>query len=343
MQICLYIAPNDGIGSIISDNRDMLSEHGIDNTVFETINGLDGLDEVLTPNTLALIHNPLLPGIFNYLGQNLSCPKVLQYHNITPSVFYEPYNIADKESRDIQYSEIAQAALYFPYAWGDSEYNCKQLREAGYARTAVANPSINFERYKKIQEKSIDRKQSDKTNILFVGSISPHKRQNDIIRAFYYYHMINQNSELTLVGGFGNEVYKNELIALADGLKLPVNFTGMVSVEDLVTYYQNADLFLCMSEHEGFCIPLIEAMYFGVPVIAFESSAVPETVANAGIVFGQKHFPSVAHLMDVVLNNSTMQEKMRTAGRERAMYFCKDNSSKRLLKLIEDYADELKQ
>jgi len=97
-----------------------------------------------------------------------------------------------------------------------------------------------------------------------------------------------------------------------------------------------------MSEHEGFCVPLIEAMYFGIPVLAFDSSAVTETVGNAGIIFKQKHFPSAAHLMNEVLTNIPLQNKMKAAGHERALYYSKENVSKRLIKLIEDYATELK-
>ena len=147
---------------------------------------------------------------------------------------------------------------------------------------------------------------------------------------------------MTLVGSAESfDVYKQKLMELSAALKLPVNITGMVSPDELIAQYNKADLFLCMSEHEGFCIPIIEAMYCGIPVIAFDSSAVPETVGNAGVLFKQKHFPSVAHLMNCVLCDIPLQERMKAAGFERAKYFSKEVASKRMIKLIEEYADEL--
>jgi glycosyltransferase involved in cell wall biosynthesis len=231
---------------------------------------------------------------------------------------------------------------FFSFAWGVSEYNCSQLQEAGYKKTAGANPPYDFRRFSQIEPCSGISKDENYKNILFVGRISPNKRQEDIIRAFYFYHKINSNSGLTLVGSYKDfENYKKDLENLSEKLNVPVNITDVVSNKELIAYYLNADLFLCMSEHEGFCVPIVEAMYFGVPVLAFYSSAIPETIGEAGIIFKQKHFPAVAHLMDEVLTNIPLQEKMKAAGKEKAMYYGTDNVSKRLIKLIEDYAFEL--
>jgi glycosyltransferase involved in cell wall biosynthesis len=112
-------------------------------------------------------------------------------------------------------------------------------------------------------------------------------------------------------------------------------------MEELTALYQNADLFLCMSEHEGFCIPIIEAMYFEVPVIAFASSAVPETAGDAGIIFHKKHFPYIAHLMHEVLSNAPLQANMKKAGKKRAEYFSKENASVRFIKLIKECKNDL--
>jgi len=353
-QVYSHFLSNDAVSFIIYDFSTMLDEKEIDNKLFsisiEKKSIFDNkkwadiniLKNNITSKTLIIFHFAM-PTPISYIISKLDCPKVLLYHNITPPVFFKKYNTNMINILANGLREIIYMAPYFSYAWGVSEYNCLQLREAGYLRTSVANPPYNFSRFSSILSSKEIKKKTDIKNILFVGRVAPNKRLEDIIKAFYYYHRINSNSELTLVGSYENfQDYKRDLQKLSSELHLPVNITGMIPLDKLVAYYKNADLFLCMSEHEGFCVPLIEAMYFGIPVLAFDSSAVTETVGNAGIIFKQKHFPSVAHLMNEVLTNAELQKKMKAAGHERAMYFSKENVSKRLIKLIEDYAAELK-
>jgi glycosyltransferase involved in cell wall biosynthesis len=353
LQIYSHFLANDAVSLIICDFSKMLDKYKIDNKLFSIsfdkhggLNAkkwadIDTLKNNITSKTLVIFHYAM-PTPLSLIISKLDCHKVLLYHNITPPVFFEKYNPNMINILANGLREIIYMAPYFSYAWGVSEYNCSQLREAGYVRTSVANPPYDFNRFQNIRHNKKNIKREGIKSILFVGRIAPNKCQEDIIKAFYYYHKINPNCELTLVGSYENsQDYKCDLKKLSAELHLPVNITGIVPLGELAAYYKNADLFLCMSEHEGFCVPLIEAMYFGVPVLAFDSSAVTETVGNAGIIFKQKHFPSVAHLMNEVLTNVQLQNKMKAAGQERALYFSKENVSKRLIKLIEDYAVEL--
>ena len=319
----------------------MLSKHNIDNYVYELINGEDKLLKMLSPRTLAILHNPYPPNMLIRLAQIITCPKVFLYHNTTPSFFFEGHEPEIKTLQDVQLSEISKVSPYFRYAWGVSEYNCSQLEQVGFLKTAAANPPFDFNRYEDIAPSNEIEKDDNKTSIIFVGRVTYNKRLEDIIKAFYYYYKINPNSILTLIGPLVHDNYNKILLNLVSELNIPVQFTGMIPTGELVAYYKNADLFLCMSEHEGFCIPIIEAMHFGIPVIAFSSTAVLETVTNAGILFSQKHFPSVAHLMNEVMSNNSLREKMISAGKERAQYYNEENSSKRFMKLINDYANEL--
>lgn len=353
LQIHCYMAANDAVSHIVCDIAAMLDAYKIDNRIMGISKAeqiildkgkwvdIRTLAEVISHDTLVIYHYALPTPLSKAIAE-LNSPKVLLYHNVTPPVFFEKYNQHMHNFVAEGIREVISMAPHFTYAWGDSAYNCSQLHEAGYLRTAVANPPYDFNRFSKIQpSKKITKKHGAKS-ILFVGRISPNKRQEDIIKAFYYYQRINPNSELTLVGNFDVfESYKQELDQLSIKLNVPINITGSIPLDELVAYYRNADLFLCMSEHEGFCIPLIEAMYSGIPVVAFDSSAISETIGNAGIIFKQKHFPSVAHLMNCVLNDKSLQEKMKNEGFERAKYFSKEIASKRLIKLIEDYAVEL--
>ena len=130
-----------------------------------------------------------------------------------------------------------------------------------------------------------------RTNMLFVGRIIPNKRIDDLIRAFaVFQRYVDPRSRLLLVGDYrGHERYYDRLQEMVRGFDLDeVVFTGHVDDDDLTAYYSVADLFLCLSEHEGYCVPLIEAMSFGVPVIAYDAGAVPETLRGGGMLLREK-------------------------------------------------------
>ncbi len=149
------------------------------------------------------------------------------------------------------------------------------------------------------------------TNVLFVGRMVPNKRIEDLIRFFHAYHAFhNPRSRLLLIGAQGGfERYMTALHQLTATLgNTHVHFVGQVSNEELVAFYEIADLFLCASEHEGFCVPLVEAFYKQVPVLAYAATAVPATMDGAGILYDDKDPTHVAALMDAVLSNSDVQE-----------------------------------
>src|SRR5439155_17061291 len=141
-------------------------------------------------------------------------------------------------------------------------------------------------------------------NFLFVGRLAPHKRQEDVIRAFGCYNrLINRRSRLLLVGTAGGlERYLYHLREVVDSLDLRehVLFAGHASLPELVAYYRVAQVFLCMSEHEGFCVPLLEAMVHGVPIIAYAAAGVPEALGGAGILVNDKDYPMIAEIASLV-------------------------------------------
>lgn len=352
LQIVSSIEMDDGVSNAIRDYAKVLDSYRVNNKIITLYRAEDIgvsekkyahsslINEYVTPDTLVIFHYAM-PTILSSVVSNLTCPKVLLYCNMTPPVFFNKYDTGLQAELSYGYRQIIALASHFPYSWGSSAYNCSQLREAGFLRTAVANPPYDFDRLANIVPDNRIEKRPGVKNILFVGRLSPNKRQEDVIKAFYYYHKLNPRSELNLVGRAQFQNYRDDLLKLASDYGLPVKITEKVSMEALVAYYKNADLFLCMSEHEGFCLPIIEAMYFGVPVVAFDSSAIPETVGDAGIVFNHKNFPYVAQLMHLVLENEELQEGMRTIGSKRAKYFSMEYSAARFMTLIESYAAEL--
>jgi glycosyltransferase involved in cell wall biosynthesis len=151
----------------------------------------------------------------------------------------------------------------------------------------------------------------DWTNILFVGRIIANKKIDDLIRWFHAYHTVcNPRSRLLLVGAYrGYERYLASLHQLAATLGAgDVHFIGHVSDEELVAFYDVADLFLCASEHEGFCVPIVEAFYKQIPVVAFAATAVPATMDGAGVLFTDNAPLHVAALMDGVISDASLQD-----------------------------------
>ncbi|MED0762734.1 glycosyltransferase, partial [Aneurinibacillus thermoaerophilus] len=245
---------------------------------------------------------------------------------------FSGYSIQGEELCRIGKEQLKFLVPYIDYAWADSEYNRLELEELGYKNTHVTPIIINFEDYKRNpSQKLMEKFKAEKhiTNILFVGRIAPNKKQEDIIKVFYYYKKyINEDSRLFLVGSYsGMERYYNELMELVKELQLEdVYITGHISFEEILAYYTNADLFLCMSEHEGFCVPLVEAMHFEIPIIAYKSSAIGETLGNGGILVLEKQYKEIAELMHIVLSTPKIKERMIINQKKRLEFFSKKNT-----------------
>jgi len=149
------------------------------------------------------------------------------------------------------------------------------------------------------------------TNILFVGRVIANKKIEDLVRFFHAYQSrFNPRSRLLIVGAHsGFERYLAAIQHMAASLGTAhVHFLGHVSDEELVAFYEIADLFLCASEHEGFCVPLVEAFYMGVPVLAYAATAVPSTMDGAGVLYDDKDPLHVAGLMDAILSDAALQD-----------------------------------
>ena len=156
---------------------------------------------------------------------------------------------------------------------------------------------------------------------MFVGRVIPNKKFETIIRAFHVYRTRhNPRARLLLVGSYsGFERYLSMLQELIASLGTPdVHFLGHVSNEELTALYDVADLFLCASAHEGFCVPIIEAFYKGVPVLAYASTAVPATMDGGGVLYDTTDPFEIARLMEAVLDDPAVEEARRAVAGRRA-------------------------
>ncbi|MDP2052159.1 MAG: glycosyltransferase [Acidobacteriota bacterium] len=238
----------------------------------------------------------------------------LVYHNITPPEYFVDIH---KELVQLCFRGRRELALYrdrCDLALGDSEYNRQELADLGFPVTGVLPVVPGFSHLSGpanyVHAGQFD---DDWVNVLFVGRVIPNKKFEDVIRSFQAYKKwFNPRSRLLLVGAqSGFERYLTLLHQfIADCGVSDVHFTGHVSNEELTAYYQLADVFLCASEHEGFCVPLIEAFHMGVPVLAYAATAVPATMDGAGILYSDKHPVAVAALVNAVVEDRAMRERI---------------------------------
>ena len=236
----------------------------------------------------------------------------LVYHNITPPEYFigvhkDLVKLCFRGRRELTaYTSRCELAL------GDSEYNRQELEALGFANTGVL-PVVPDFTHLDLEPNTMTSESFDDgwTNIMFVGRVIPNKKFEDVIRAFHVYRTRhNPRARLLLVGSYGGfEKYLTMLHALVARLGTPdVHFLGHVSNEELTALYEIADLFLCASEHEGFCVPLIESFYKRVPVLAFAATAVPATMDGGGVLYETKDPFEVARVMAAILDDADVED-----------------------------------
>jgi L-malate glycosyltransferase len=238
----------------------------------------------------------------------------LIYHNITPPEYFIGVHRTLARQTFRGRRELKAYADRCDLAMGDSEFNRADLEALGFPRTAVLPVVPDFSHLDR-EPNWLGADQFDDawTNILFVGRMIANKKIEDLIRWFHAYHTIfNPRSRLLLVGAQTQfERYVASLHQLVARLATPhVHFAGHVSDEELVAFYDVADLFLCASEHEGFCVPLVEAFYKEVPVLAYAATAVPSTMDGAGVLFEDRDPVHVAQLIDAIVSDAALQDRL---------------------------------
>jgi L-malate glycosyltransferase len=236
----------------------------------------------------------------------------LIYHNITPPEFFSGIHATLARQCFRGRRELRAYVDRCDLALGDSEFNREDLDSLGFSRTAVLPVVPDFSNLEREPNRFVaDQFDDEWTNIMFVGRVIANKKIEDLIRFFHVYHTrFNPRSRLLLVGVFGIfERYLAGLHHLIAELGLShVHFCGQVDDEELVAYYDIADLFLCASEHEGFCVPLVEAFAKEVPVLAYAATAIPATMDGAGVLYEDKDPLHVAGLMDGIISDPSLQD-----------------------------------
>ncbi len=269
-----------------------------------------------------LIHHFSIGSRASRVAYALPDRMALVYHNITPPQYFVDIH---KPLIRLCYLGRRELALYktrCDLALGDSEYNRQELEAIGFPTTGVLPVVPDFSHLSG-PPNFMHAGQFDDgwVNILFVGRMIPNKKIEDVIRIFHAYKTwFNPRSRLLLVGAHsGFERYLamlHEFIATIGATD--VHFLGHVTDEELTAYYELADIFLCASEHEGFCVPLVEAFHMGVPVLAYAATAVPATMDGAGLLYENKDPLQVSGLIDAIVGNDSVRERV-IAGQDAAL------------------------
>ena len=333
-QILPTISPGDAIGNDVIEIRNILRKWGYKSDIYaqnihpemsKNAKKYIAYKKISSKDNILIFHFSIGSEVFDFV-KTLPDKKIMIYHNITPHKYFIGINdylaILLKNGRN----ELKSFAGITDLALGDSEYNRLELEELGFGNTDVLPILVDFEKYDNPNYKLLERYEDDCVNILFVGQISPQKRQGDIIKAYYYYKHINPRSRLFLVGNYErSERYYEQLQELTRRLKLKdVYITGMVGFKDMVAYYKLADIFLSMSEHEGFCVPLLESMFFDIPVIAYNSTAIPYTLGDSGILIKEKNYEEIAEMINLLVEDTELRIRIIKKQNERLKEFDKE-------------------
>jgi glycosyltransferase involved in cell wall biosynthesis len=267
--------------------------------------------------------------------------RVLHYHNVTPARFFAPYDPAVFRIARLARQELAWLADRTDLALGVSEYNRQELETVGFRDTGVLPLALDLDRL--VNARPVPALQQwlndGLTNFLFVGRMAPNKKIEDIIRlAEHYKRYVDSHYRFIFVGRYdGMPRYYNMLRALIAELGWQGDrflFTGPVPDDELATYYRAASVYISMSEHEGFCVPLVEAMAADLPVLAYSCTAIPDTLGGAGVQFSPKHFEVVAEVLGILAFDDEVRARVIDGQRRRLRAFTGEYVDRELRQLV---------
>lgn len=324
----------DAIGDSARRVRGLLRELGHESELFALTIDDDLRGDVLPFSDAAARRGDLtifhyaLPSPMTEAFARLPYGRVLQYHNVTPAHFFAPYHAGVFRLALLGRQELTTLAGRTDVALGDSEYNRAELDDLGFDRTGVFPIAIDVARITAAPRRpALEATLSDgPLNFLFVGRIVPNKKIEDHIKlAEVYKRYVDVNYRFVFVGRTdGIPRYYDTIRALIAQYQMPSDrfvFTGAVPDEDLAAYYRTARVYVSLSEHEGFCVPLLEAMAADVPVLAYASTAVPDTLGGAGVQFAPKDLEVAAELLGDLAYDDALRARVIAGQRRRLADF----------------------
>ena len=337
----------DAIGDSARKVRDLLRAAGYDSDLFALTMDDDLRGDVrpfgdpAARRGDATIFHFALPSPMTEAFAALDGARVLQYHNITPAAFFAPYDAGLFRLAALGRRELRSLVGHVDLALGDSDFNRRELEATGFAPTGVLPIAIDTARITNAPRRpALEKILGDGLiNFLFVGRIVPNKKIEDHIRlAEMYKRYVDSYYRFIFVGRCdGLPRYYAQVRALVDEYQMLPDrfwFTGPVPDADLAAFYRWADVYVSLSEHEGFCVPLLEAMAADVPVLAYAAGAVPETMGGAGVLFEPKDLEFAAEMMGTLVYDRPVRDAVVAGQRRRLEDFAPDRIQARLMDVI---------
>lgn len=353
-QIVPSFAAHDAIGAHVRHMRDAIKRLGVESEVW----AIDSLPEVRREaRQLDTLPGGAIPGTWLVFHHSIGTPaaevfagrrevKILDYHNLTPGHMLASWAPQVQAEVDLGRKQLDELAPECFFALADSAYNEAELHEAGCRRTRVLPPLFDLGTLDRATDADLARRlaaerRAGGSDWLFVGKVAPHKAQHELVKALAVYRRIfDPDARLHLVGTGMGEDYPRALerfarrLGVADALRM----AGVVPPETLATYYRGADVFVSASEHEGFGVPLVEAMHAGIPVVARAFAAVPETVGTGGLLVDDPSPMALAVAVHRVVTDAVLRDALVGAGRRRAAFFSLERSVERVEQFVAEVA-----
>lgn len=333
--------PSAHRGDAVGDNarvlRDMFRAWGHESHIY-ALSIDDDMQEDARPWSAAesrdgdvTIYHYAVPSPMTDAFGRLPGARVLHYHNVTPAHFFAPYDAGLVNMCRAGREQLATMAGRTDLALGVSEFNRSELDALGFTNTGVLPIAVNTERLRHAAPVPTIESMlaQDFVNILFVGRIAPNKKIEDIIRmAEHYKRYVDFRYRFIFVGRHDAVPgYYHAIRGLVTEYRLLNDrfwFTGPVPDAELAAYYRHAHAYVSMSEHEGFCVPLVEAMAMDVPVLAYGAGAVPETLGGAGVCFTPKDLEQAAELLAALIYDEPFRAQVITGQRARLQDFSRE-------------------
>ncbi len=336
-QVIPTLASRDAIGGHVLQLRDLLRRRGIASDVYYGRATPDRLDAGFPVDRLddhpadrrVLLYQLSIGSPLAELFAVRPERKFVNYHNISPADLLDRWAPAVAEEVRWGRSQLADLAPVTEFAVADSRFNEGELVAAGYRSTTTLPILFDTASFRGAPDPTLAarlrrERAGGGADLLFVGKVSPHKGQDALVKALAAYREVyDPKARLRIVGGPISDTYREAVGDFAEelGLGSAVEFAGSVTHEELVAYYDHADVFLCLSRHEGFCVPLLEAMAHRLPIVARGVTAVPETVADAGLVLDADDPGLVAAAVHRVVTDDRLREVLGRAATRRLEAF----------------------
>lgn len=332
-QILPFLTFGDAIGNLVFELRQLLREWGYTSEIFaenwdrrlaKECHSYRDYSRYSHSGNILILHFST-GGQVNQFVKSLPDRVIIYYHNVTPAHYFYWANGALAQELKEARRDLESLVRLVP-AICDSPYNQQELETMGFRTLGVVPPIFSFAHLRGAARTRPEIEKQDSVDWLHVGRLAPNKCVQDVIKAFYYFHTwIIPHSRLFLVGsGAEMQPYVDDLHILVSRLGLgdSVVFTGRV--DRLAPFYQIADVYVTMSEHEGFCIPLVEAMYCDVPVLAYASAGIPSTLGDAGVLVHSKAYSIIAEMAEQLIVDEPLRRRLIQVQRSRFAVFAPD-------------------